>query len=187
MQEEKINERPTPGKRLWWDIFLTFFKIGAFTIGGGYVMVPFIEKEIVEKKKWMKSEEFLDMLAIAQSAPGVLATNIAVSSCYQIAGIPGAVFGALGAALPSFMIIIIIAMFLLNFQDNRYVAGFFYGAAPAVTMLLFLAAINMVKGVVKERAGMFVLVLGLLGLIGFGVHPILAILIAAVFGAFFYK
>jgi chromate transporter len=187
MPEEKIAYQPTPGKHLWWDIFLTFFKIGAFTIGGGYVMVPLIEKEIVEKKKWMESEDFLDMLAIAQSAPGVLSINVAVSSCYQIAGIPGAVFGSLGAALPSFMIIIFIAIFLLNFNDNPYVAGFFYGAAPAVTMLLVLAAMKMVKGAVREKAGIFVLIFGLLGLIGFGLHPILAILGAGVFGAVFYK
>lgn len=150
-------------------------------------MVPLIEKAIVDKKKWMESEQFLDMLAIAQTAPGVLAINTAVSVGYQIAGVRGALVATFGAALPSFMIIIVIAILLLSFQGNRYIEGFFRGVAPAVTMLLFIAAFSIGKKAVKDRAGMILLGVGLLGIIWFGVHPILAIMAAGVFGAFYYQ
>lgn len=187
MSQEQILNKPTQGKNLWWDLFLTFFKIGAFTIGGGYVMVPLIQKAIVGQKKWMDEEQFLDMLAIAQSAPGVLAVNTAVSVGYQIAGVPGAVIATIGAALPSFIIIIFVAIFLLSFQDNRYIAGFFKGVAPAVTMLLFIAAFDIGKKAVKDKAGIILLLIGLIGIIVLGVHPILAILAAGIFGAIYYR
>ncbi|MEL7568338.1 MAG: chromate transporter [Dehalobacterium sp.] len=187
MIQEKILEKPTRAMNLWWDLFLTFFKIGAATIGGGYAMVPFIEKAIVDKKKWIEAEQFLDMLAIAQSAPGALAVNTAVSVGYQIAGTPGALFATFGATLPSFIIIIVIAIFLLSFQGNRYVEGFFLGAAPAVTMLLFIAAFSIGKKAIKDRAGIFLLVVGLIAVIWLGIHPILAILAAGIFGAFYYR
>ena len=135
----------------------------------------------------MEAEQFLDMIAIAQTAPGALAINAAVSVGYQIAGIPGAIVATLGAALPSFIIIIFVAIFLLSFQQNPYIEGFFRGVAPAVTMLLFLAAFGMAKKVAQDRAGVFLVLAGLLCVIWLGVHPILAILGAGVFGALYYQ
>jgi len=187
MIQEKILEKPTRAANLWWDLFLTFFKIGAITIGGGYVIVPLIEKAVVEKKKWMEPERFLDMLAIAQTAPGVLTVNTAVSVGYHIAGVPGAIIATTGACLPSFLMIIAVAVFLSSFHDNRYVIGFFKGVAPAVTMLLFIAAFSIGKKAIKDRAGMILLGAGLIGIIWLGVHPIWAIMAAGVFGAFYYN
>lgn len=177
----------TSAKKIWWDIFWTFFKIGAFTIGGGYVMLPLIEQAIVNKKKWIKSEQFLDLIAIAQSAPGVMAINSAVAVGYQIAGLSGAVVASLGAALPSFFIIIIVATFFLNFQSNPYVAAFFQGARPAVVILMALAAYDMGKKVVKDKTGLAIIGVGLVSIILLHIHPVIAIISAGVFGAVYYK
>jgi len=187
MSEKKILERPTRSRRLWWELFLSFFKIGGFTIGGGWAMLPLIEREVVDRKKWMDGEEFVDLIAIAQSAPGVLAVNAAVSVGYRLAGFPGAVVATIGAVFFSFFIIILIAAFLVNFQDNPYIHNFFTGVAPAVTMLLLAAAINIGKKAVKDKAGPVLIVLGLAGILWLGIHPIWAILAAGIFGAFYYK
>jgi len=179
--------QPTREENLWWALFLTFFKIGAFTIGGGYAMLPLIEEAIVRKKRWMESDQFLDMIAISQSAPGVIAINSAVSVGYRIAGFPGALVATFGAALPSFLIIILIAVFFSNFRENPYIEAFFRGVGPAVTVLLVLAAVNMGKKAVFDRAGILMIGVGLAAIIGFGVHPIWAILAAGVFGAVYYR
>ena len=96
-------------KNIYWDLFLVFFKIGAFTIGGGYAMVPLIKEALVDKKKWLSDNEFVDSLAIAQSAPGILAVNTAIITGQKIAGPLGTVAGTLGAVLPSFLMILALA------------------------------------------------------------------------------
>ena len=93
-------------------LFLTFLKIGAFTFGGGWAMISIIEKEIVDKHKWLGREEFLDQLAVAQSLPGILAVNISVAVGDRLRGMKGSVCAALGTILPSFLIILVIAVFL---------------------------------------------------------------------------
>ena len=100
------------------DSFKTFFKIGLFTFGGGYAMIPMIESEVVDKKKWVEKEEFLDMIAIAQSCPGVFAINASIFIGYKLRKTRGAICTSLGTALPSFLIILLIAMF---FQDRKSV------------------------------------------------------------------
>jgi chromate transporter len=187
VSQEKILVRPTRSKKLWWELFFSFFIIGGFTVGGGWAMLPLIEREIVEKKKWMDSENFMDLVAVAQSAPGVLAVNMAVSVGYQLAGVIGAVAATIGAVFFSFLIIILIAVFLTNFQDNQYIQSFFRGVAPAVTMLLLSAAINIGRKVIKDKAGIALVVIGLPCLIWLGVHPIWTIFGAGIFGALYYK
>ena len=102
--------------------FKTFFKIGMFTLGGGYAMIPIIEAEVVDKHKWVSKEEFLDLIAIAQSCSGVFAINISTFIGYKLKKKTGAVSCALGTALPSFLIILAIAIFFHQFQDNPVVA-----------------------------------------------------------------
>ena len=150
-------------------------------------MLPLIEREVVEKKKWMESEQFMDLVAVAQSAPGVLAVNMAVSVGYQLAGVMGAIVATIGAVFFSFLIIILIAVFLTNFQDNQYIQGFFKGVAPAVTMLLLSAAFNIGRKAVKDKGGFILVAVGLPSLIILGIHPIWAILVAGIFGALYYK
>ena len=99
--------------------FKTFFKIGLFTFGGGYAMIPMIEAEVVDKHKWLDKEDFLDIIAISQSCPGVLAINVSVFIGYKLKKIKGAVCSSLGTALPSFLIILAIAMFFHQFEVKR--------------------------------------------------------------------
>ena len=112
---------------IYLESFGIFFKIGAFTIGGGYAMVPLIENEIVTKRKWIAQEDFIDLLAISQSAPGILAVNISIFIGYKLRGIRGSIVTALGTILPSFIIILAIALFFHSFKDNPIVERIFKG------------------------------------------------------------
>ena len=120
----------------YWQIFGSFFKIGAFTLGGGYAMIPLIQKEVVDKKAWLREEEFVEMLAIAQSCPGPLALNTAVFVGYKTRGIRGVLCSSLGTILPSFIIILLIAMVFTDFKDNPGVERVFKGIRPAVVALI---------------------------------------------------
>ena len=118
------------------ELFTTFAKIGLFTIGGGYAMIPLIKQTVVDEKKWATEEELMDLIAVAQSCPGVFAVNISVFIGYRMKRLPGALMCALGAALPSFFIILAIAMFFSQFRKNPVVASIFRGIRPAVAALI---------------------------------------------------
>lgn len=125
-------------------IFRVFSKIGAFTIGGGYVMLPLIGDEVT-RRGWISREDYQDVTVLAQSAPGILAINIAYYTGYRIRGIKGSVVAAVGAALPSFLIILAIAMIFTGFKDNLYVQRFFQGVRPVAVALILSAAIDMFR------------------------------------------
>ncbi len=127
------------------DIFLSFLKIGAFTIGGGYAMFSVIEEEVVENKKWLNEEEFIDGMAIAQSTPGVLAVNISTIIGYRIAGYAGMFAGILGAVLPSFLIVVLLSKLLILYKDTRLFIAIFNGIKPAVVALIFLSVYRIGK------------------------------------------
>ena len=127
------------------NLFLIFAKIGAFTIGGGYAMLAVIEHEIVDKRHWVKKEEFLDLVVLAQTAPGILAVNISVLTGNKVAGKRGAVVSALGAVLPSFLTILLIAIFFSRFQDNVWVRKAFSAIRPAVIALIAVPVVNLSK------------------------------------------
>ncbi|MGG5508259.1 MULTISPECIES: chromate transporter [unclassified Myroides] len=118
-----------------WKIFLLFTKIGVFTIGGGYAVIPLIEKEIVSRA-WLSHEEFYELLAITESLPGVFATNIAALVGFKIAGIKGALLAALGTIVAPFIIILLIAVFFSRFQENSYVVKAFKALRPVVVALI---------------------------------------------------
>ncbi len=128
-----------------WSLFLLFAKIGAFTLGGGYAMIPIIDNEIVRKRRWMDKEDFMDVLAIAQSAPGILAVNISIFVGYKVRKNIGSVVATLGACLPSFVFILLIAMFFSNFRENVYVEKVFRGIRPVVVALIAVPVVDMVK------------------------------------------
>lgn len=119
-------------------LFLTFFKIGAFTFGGGWAMIPIIEREIVDRHGWLSREEFLDLLAVVQALPGILAVNISVAVGDKICGRRGSLTAALGTILPSFIMILTIAMFLTPevIKSNDVVNRIFMGIRPAVVALI---------------------------------------------------
>ena len=133
-------------KNIYFRLFLVFFKIGAFTIGGGYAMVPLIKEALVDKNRWLNDEEFVDGLAIAQSTPGILAVNTAIITGSKIAGKFGAIVAALGAVLPSFIMILILATTLSSVRNSPIFTTFFNGIKPVTVALIFISVIKMAKG-----------------------------------------
>ncbi|MCI5560790.1 MAG: chromate transporter [Phocaeicola sp.] len=165
--------------------FLIFFRIGAFTIGGGYAMIPIIEAEIVNKRGWITKEEFLDLVAIAQSAPGVFAVNISIFIGYKLRKFWGAFWLALGATLPSFLIILTIALFFQQFQDNEVVQRIFKGIRPGVVALIAAPTFNMAKSAKISRYNVWIPVASALAIWLLGVSPIYIIILCGV-GGFVY-
>lgn len=130
-----------------FNLFFTFFKIGTFTFGGGWAMISIIEREIVDKHKWLERESFLDLLAVAQSLPGILAVNIAVAIGDKLKGGKGSLVAALGTILPSFCMILIIAIFLTPdlIKNNEVLSAIFKGIRPAVVALIIAPVLNSAK------------------------------------------
>ena len=166
----------------YFTVFAKFFKIGLFTIGGGYAMLPLIQAEVVEKQKWIEKEEFLDLVAIAQSAPGVFAVNISIFVGYKLKGIRGSLITTLGAVLPSFLIILAIAMFFHAFSDNVYVERAFKGIRPAVVALIAAPTFSLAKTAKNNRYTFWIPIVSALLIWLVGVSPIYIILIAGVAG-----
>ena len=163
-------------------LFTTFFRIGLFTLGGGYAMIPIIEAEVVDKHGWVSKEEFLDLIAIAQSCPGVFAANISIFIGYKLLKIRGAIAACLGTCLPSFIIILLIAMFFHHFQDNPVVAAIFRGIRPAVVALIAVPTFNLAKSANISWSTCWIPITGALAIWLLGVSPILIILLAALGG-----
>ena len=164
------------------EAFLTFFKIGIVTFGGGYAMIPMIEEEVVNKHHWTSKEELLDLIAIAQSCPGVFAVNISTFIGYKLNKKAGAFCTTLGAALPSFIIILLIAMFFHQFADNKVVAAMFRGIRPAVVALIAVPTFRLAKTASISLTNCWIPIACALAIWALGVSPILIIIIAAVAG-----
>ena len=175
------------GVEMLFDIFKTFFKIGAFTIGGGYAMIPIIQKEVVDNKKWMKNEEFLDAIAVTNSLPGPLAINSATFVGYKTAGAPGALVAALGAVLPSFIIILIIAIFFSNFSNNALLDHIFAGVRPAVVALIVYALVKLAKSAGITKINMAIGTVALAAILLLKLHPIFVVILAGIAGMFIFK
>ena len=161
-------------------LFWAFFKIGAFTFGSGYAMIPMIEKEVVDRRKWFERDDFYDQFALASAAPGPFSLNTAVFVGYKLKGWWGALAAVLGAVIPSFVIILIIAIYLTEFSDNRYVVAAFKGIRPAVIALIAVPFINMLK---KLPWYLMILAIAVALVICYlGVSPIWFILAGAIIG-----
>ena len=147
MQENKKSDAGNNPSASLSRLFLSFFKIGAFTFGGGWAMISIIEREIVDKYHWIEKDEFLDLLAIAQSLPGILAVNIATSVGDKLRGTKGSIVASLGTILPSFLIILAIAIFLTPdmIKSNRVISSIFMGIRPAVVALIIAPVITSAK------------------------------------------
>ena len=184
-QENKKEPHRKSDIRLYAEAFSIFFKIGAFTIGGGYAMVPLIENEIVTKRNWIAKDDFIDLLAISQSSPGILAVNISIFIGYRLKGIMGSIVTALGTVLPSFLIILAIALFFHNFKDNTVVERIFKGIRPAVVALIAAPTFSMAKSAKINRYNLWIPVVSALLIWLLGFSPIW-IIIAAGIGGFLY-
>lgn len=163
-------------------LFLTFAYIGLFTIGGGYAMIPLIQQKVVEERRWVSEEELVDLMAVAQSCPGIFAINIAIFIGYKLRGVPGALMSTLAAALPSFLIILLIALFFTKFRDNKWVERFFLGLRPAVVALIAAPVFKMAKTAKITLRTIWIPVLATVAICAYGVSPIYIVLIAGVIG-----
>lgn len=165
-------------------MFWSFFKIGAFTFGGGYAMIPLIEEEVVHKRQWVSKEDFLDILAVSQGLPGAISVNCSLFVGKKIGGIVGSIIALLGVALPSFFIILLVASVFMGFRHNEFVNRAFNGISSAVPILVLAGVVSISKGVKKNYRNFIIFFIALILLI-LGLNPIYLIIIFAVYGAIF--
>lgn len=169
-----MSEQCNSGKTgcILWQLFITFFKIGAFTFGGGYAMIAMLEGELVTKKHWVTQDEFLDIVAIAESTPGPVAINSATFIGYKMAGFWGSLCATLGTVLPSFMIIYIISLFFDRFLELTVVANAFKGIQVGVIYLIFSAGLKLFKGMKKDAMSITVMIVVMAVFIGLSVFSV---------------
>ena len=163
------------------EILKSFLKIGAFTFGGGYAMIPIIQYEVVNRRKWLSEQEYVELLTIAQAAPGPISLNTAVFVGYKCKGYKGALAAILGVVLPSFVIILLVAMFFHTMRDNRWVDAAFRGMRPAVVALIVAPIVGLTKGL--HWVLIAVAVATALTVWYFGFSPVWLLLAGAVGGA----
>ena len=163
-------------------LFVTFFKIGLFTIGGGYAMIPLIERDVVDKNRWVAKDEYLDLLAVSQAAPGVFAVNISIFIGYKLRGVRGSIVSAVGNVLPSVLIILGIAIFFNSFSDNRIINNIFMGLRPAVVALIAVPVFSVAKSAKIGWTNVWIPVLAALLIVAMGLSPVYIIMIAALAG-----
>jgi len=170
-----------------FDLYVTFAKIGVMTFGGGYAMIPIMERELVDSKKWVTSEEILDYFAVGQCTPGIIAVNTATFIGKKLAGNIGGIIATLGVVLPSLIIITAIAGLLTAFSDYPAVQSAFVGIRVCVCVLVLNAVIKLWKGAVKDKAALliFLVVFGLS--LFFDISPIIFVILSAICGIVFTR
>ena len=163
------------------EILKSFLKIGAFTFGGGYAMIPIIQYEVVNRRKWLSEKEFVELLTIAQAAPGPISLNTAVFVGYKCKGYKGALAAIMGVVIPSFVIILVVAMFFHTMRDNRWVDAAFRGMRPAVVALIVAPIVGLAKGL--HWVLIAVAAATALSVWYFGFSPVWLLVVGAVGGA----
>ena len=165
-----------------WHLFTTFFRIGLFTIGGGYAMIPLIEQKVVDEKHWLSRQELMDLMAVAQSCPGVFAVNIGIFIGYKLRKTPGALACTIGTALPSFVIILAIALFFQQFRHYSAVESIFRGIRPAVVALIAAPVFRMAKTARICRYNVWIPVVSALAIWLLGFSPVYVVILAGLGG-----
>ncbi len=176
-QQEKVS---------LWELFFTFAKVGVMTFGGGYAMLPILEREVVTNHNWTTSEQMLDYYAIGQCTPGVIAVNVSTFIGFKKRGLLGAIVATCGVIFPSLVIITALASVLKMFQDNVYVKKAFAGIRIAVCALMISAVINLVRKAVSNVATAVVAVSALLLQVFLGVSPVIIVICTVAFGLLVY-
>ncbi|MDR0994754.1 MAG: chromate transporter [Tannerella sp.] len=170
---------------MYWTLFLTFFRIGAFTIGGGYAMLPLIEREVVGHG-WISKEDFFDLFTVSQSMPGIFAVNISIFLGYKLKKVKGSLVCALGTILPSFLMILAIALFFTQIKDNPWVVRALKGLRPAVVALIAVPCLSAARTAgLTWKTALIAMAAALLIWLG-GLSPVYIILVAAL-GGILYK
>lgn len=166
-------------------LFWSFLKIGGFTIGGGMAMIPLMEAEIIRKHQWLTKDEFLDIMAASQAIPGIFAINMASHIGYKVGGLSGAIISSIGNIIPSFVIILLIAIGFRHIDENPYIEAVFKGIRPAVVALIALPVFNMAKAARLTRYNIWLPVVSTLLIWLSGVSPVI-IVAAAGSGGYIY-
>lgn len=174
--------------KFYWTLFLSTFSLSAFTIGGGYVIVPLMRKKFVEELKWIDEEEMLNLVAISQSAPGPMAVNTAIMVGYRLAGILGAFVSIFGTVLPPLIIITLISKFYEIFKTNKIVNALLLGMRAGIAAVIIDVIINMVLKIVKSKnkTAISIMILSFMGAVVFNINAALIIIVCGVFGACYY-
>ena len=170
------------GKAKLWDLFLTFARIGGFTFGGGYAMLPMLQKEVVEQKKWATEEELLDYYAVGQCTPGIIAVTVATFIGQKTRGIIGGIMATLGVVAPSFVIILVLASVINHFAEIEIVAHALAGIRVAVAALIVSAIIKLWKKGIKDLLGIIIFAVVVLLSLLLDVSPIIIVVVSMLFG-----
>ena len=168
--------------RILWELFASFARIGALTFGGGYAMIPLLEREIVDKHHWATEEELMDYYAVGQCTPGIIAVNVATFVGYKIAGNLGGVIATLGVVTPSLLIIMLIASVLQNFTDVPAVKSAFAGIRVCVSVLIFNAVLKLWKKAVVDKAALVLFLLVFLLSLLTKLSPVVFVVVCAAAG-----
>uniref|UniRef100_UPI003F4B4A3F chromate transporter n=1 Tax=Brachyspira catarrhinii TaxID=2528966 RepID=UPI003F4B4A3F len=173
-------------KPSWYTMFFSFFYIGLVTIGGGLAMLPIMEDEFVNKRKFITKDEIIDIFALAQSIPGVIAVNSSLLTGFKVAGLFGGIMAGIGVMAPSFIIILMIAPIFERFQNTEYVHKAFLGIRGAIAGLILLSAFGMGKQVIKDKFTAFLFILSFVLVVFLHFNVIYALLLAALIGWIYY-
>lgn len=160
-------------------LFWMFFKVGLFTIGGGYAMLPVIQEEVVDKRKLLDTTEFVDALAVSQSSPGALAINISVFLGYKMKGILGAFIAVLGSSLPSYLIIMLVSTVFFKYRSLPAIENIFAGIRAAVVAMIAVSLISLIKTVKMDKFGKLIFIVASILLVLFTINPIPVLILGA--------
>lgn len=172
---------------IFLQLFLSFAKVGVLTFGGGYAMIPLLEREIVSRRGWADSEELMDYYAVGQCTPGVIAVNTATFIGYKIAGNLGGIVATLGVVFPSYVIICVIAGIIQNFSDIPAVKSAFAGIRVCVCVLIFNSVVKLWKGAVKDKAALALCLLVFVFSLFFSISPIVFVVLCGAAGILFTR
>ena len=175
------------GVVMLWNIFSSFVKIGTFTFGGGYAMLPMLNNEVIERHGWLSAQEVADYYALAQCLPGVIAINTAAFVGRRVAGKAGSVAACVGVILPSFVVITLIAAFIQNFLEYEIVQSAFFGIRAVVCALIVRAITGLWKPAIRDKIGIYIYIIALVIAIFSNIHIVALIVMAAVVGIIVYR
>lgn len=161
-----------------FEIFKIYFIVGLQLIGGGYVILPLLKKYLVEDKKWVKEEELIDWLSLSQCLPGIIALNISIFSGYNLRKLKGAIAAIFGLLLPSFLIILLIATFISNFQDNKFIQDAFFGIRLSIIVLIFSMICDIYKKAVLSKFANFLFLLILILILSTNLSPTILVIVS---------
>ena len=170
-----------------FNLFMAFFKIGFFTIGGGYVMLPMIQREVVNEKDWLTEEEFLDAIAISQSSPGAVAVNISIFIGYKLYGFWGAVVSTLGTTLPSVISILVVAIFLYQYKHVEIIERVFLGIRPAVVSMIASSVVVLARSLGFSIDKLVFAVVSFILIVFLDISPVFIILGGGIISAIYYN